>query len=573
MTSVYGYVFLYLVIIASATATSYNTVYKHNITCGEVSQASCNLTKILKELNNDTHVSLTSGKYYLRNNIELANIHHVLISGASRNSVFIECSGDDIGISFVRSNSIRIKGLTISKCGAPHIGTSLYNFTFLAALHFVYCRDIEFYDVSVSYNSALGVNLYDVGGKVNFVASEFTSNKVVPGKDMLLPIVPARWAGGGIYVQFTYCGSMYGNGCTDNDDIEHQKYIHHNNYIFQDCIFSRNYASEPPQLPDTKNTDFLPPQKTDHMSLGRGGGLSLYLRGNASHNSFLVDNCSFIDNYAIWGGGFFTEIVDSCFQNEVVITKSLFTGNKAKWAGGGMRYGLIQVFSNMQPYNNGTFMNITFEQNSAIWGGATSVYATEEVLTKDRRASSQIHFSGVTWINNTASNGAAVGGASWKILSAGGVVVPVFKDTVFKNNHIFDYRSENLDISSNFSYSVISGQGTICTNAMPFYFEGKNQFLDNFGTVFLMIDAVLTAAAGTMEFIRNQGHDGGGISLLGQSWININPGSNFLFSKVSNILILQFQGLSTKNKTLGILKQFYCSFICIPHLNTINCYH
>jgi hypothetical protein len=327
---------------------------------------------------------------------------------------------------------------------------------------------------------------------------------------------------------------MNGNGCTESDDIEHQKYIHHNKYVFQDCVFTSNYAPGPPALPDTKDTDFLPPQKTDHMSLGRGGGLSLYLRGNASHNSFLVNTCSFVDNFAIWGGGFFTEVVDSCFQNEVVITKSQFTRNKAKWAGGGMRYGLIQVFSNMKPYNNGTFMNTTFVQNTAMWGGATSVYATEEAMTNDSRASSQIHFSSVTWTNNTASNGAAVGGASWKIVRAGGIVVPVFKDTIFKANSVYDYRTyraDQINSSSNFSYSVIKGQGIICTNAMPFYFGGKNQFLDNVGTVFLMTDAVLTVG-GTMDFIRNSGHDGGAISLLGQSWININPGSNFLFSKV-----------------------------------------
>lgn len=503
--------------------------YNHNVTCNT---NNCSLSSVFRELRNDTKLQLQSGLYRLDKNINLSYYRNIMIVG--NEGVIIECTDEDIGITFVRSQAIKFEKLSMTKCGAPFVGTSLYNITFLSVLNFVYCRDIYFYKVSVTNNPALAVNLYDVGGNVKFVSCEFENNARVAEDHC--------WGGGGVYVQFTYCGSFNGNGCTKSDDKEHQMYIHNNTYVFQDCSFTNNSAPRPPHVPGSKNSDFLPPQGTSHMSLGRGGGLSFYLRSNASNNQFIIDKCTFTNNYAIWGGGLFTEVVDNCFQNSFVSKGCTFTGNVAHWAGGGMRYGLIQVFDNVKPYINGTFIDNVFNNNSAIWGGGSSVYATEEPLSSNGKATSQIKFVGGRWIKNSASNGAAVGGASWKIISAGGVVVPIFENTTFQDNSIEDYKLSPVNAS--FYSSVVKGQGTICTNAMPFFFAGDNYFLDNKGSVFLLTDAVLTVA-GSMEFHRNEGHDGGAISLLGQSWININPGSRFLFSEVSNY--------HTFNSTLSLL--------------------
>lgn len=515
---------VYLIGLFSILPTFIQAEHKHDVLCNT---NNCSLSTVFAELRNNSRVRLQAGVYHLNKNVNLSNYKNVLILGTD--GVFIECTGNDVGITFMRSQSIKFEQLSIAKCGAPHVGTSLYNITFMAAFSFVYCRDIYFFKVVLANNPALAVNLYDVGGFVKFISCRFSNNS----RD----VSDERWGGGGVYVQFTYCGPLNGNGCTESDNKEHQMYIHNSSYTFNNCSFDNNYAPGPPNIPGTKNTDFLPPQGRDHMSLGRGGGLSFYLRGNASNNQFVVDNCNFTNNFAIWGGGFFTEVVDTCIQNNFIVKGCLFSGNVAKWAGGGMRYGLIQVFDNVKPYNNGSFINSTFMNNSAIWGGGSSVYSTEESLTNNGKATSQIKFTGVSWIKNYASNGAAVGGASWKIISAGGIVVPIFHNTTFKDNLIVDYKLSSSNTS--FYSSVVKGQGTICTNAMPFYFDGDNYFMDNKGSVFLMTDAVLTVA-GSMEFHRNEGHDGGAISLLGQSWININPGSNFLFSKVSSIYVAHF---------------------------------
>lgn len=512
--------FLLLLRLSLLLLTTAIAEYRHNLSKLTCTPNNCSLSKVFKGLRNDSKVELLTGLYRLDENVNLSYYRNVLITGGY--NVQIECNGYDIGITFIRSHSIKLQKLSLSNCGAPFVGTSLYNITFLSVFNFVYCRDIFFYGVSVVNNQALAVNLYDVGGAVEFISSIFSNN--------VRSVQDDKWGGGGVYVQFTYCGSFYGDGCEDTDDEEHQMYIHNNTYVFQNCSFIDNVAPEPPGVPGSKSSDFLPPQHTNHMSLGRGGGLSFYLRSNASYNHFLVEQCTFINNYAVWGGGFFTEVVDNCYQNSFTIKQCTFTGNAARWAGGGVRYGLIQVFDGISPFINGTFIDNVFINNSAMWGGGCSVYSTEEPLSFSGKSTSQIKFINGTWFRNSASNGAAVGGASWKIISAGGVVVPIFVNTTFKENIIVDYKLSSDN--SSFYSSVIKGQGTICTNAMPFYFDGDNYFMDNKGTVFLLTDVVLTVA-GLMEFHRNEGHDGGAIALLGQSWINIHPGSKFLFSKVS----------------------------------------
>ncbi|XP_048584224.1 uncharacterized protein LOC116601446 [Nematostella vectensis] len=491
---------------------------------------SCNIGQVLQGIANNTRVILQPGDYLLDRNLALAYLENVTIYGSSgvKTDVHIRCK-PDFGFYFSRSRGISFSGFTVSNCGASHVSTSLYNVTVKAAFQFIYCRDLSIKSVSVSNNTAIGVNLYDVGGEVQFIDSHFLHNRS-PNNSL-----PKRGGqrsvggGGGVYVQFTYCGAYYGDSCNDDDNAEHENYMHHNNYTIENCLFSDNFAPGPPKLPGQKNTDFLPPQGRDHMSLGRGGGLSIYIRGNASYNHFLITGCNFTNNFAQWGGGFFAELVDSCNHNMVMIREAIFDRNSAKWAGGGLRYGLIQVFSGMQPYNNGTFVKCNFNENSAIWGGACSVYSTEEMATSDGRASSEINFVDSKWTKNTASNGAAIGLASWKILAAGGIVIPKLTNSYFSQNKIVDYLLDS-NRTSDFSYSVVEGQGAVCTNAMPLHFLGRNQFLSNSGTAVLLTDASMNVN-GEMEFIGNNGHDGGGISIMGQSWIVIYPGTNFLFSK------------------------------------------
>ena len=77
--------------------------------------------------------------------------------------------------------------------------------------------------------------------------------------------------------------------------------------MFYNCTFDQNNASV---LNKTHSSYANQTFGTDNQQFGRGGGLSVFFKGHSLNNSISISDCLFDDNYAVWGGGFHSDIVD-----------------------------------------------------------------------------------------------------------------------------------------------------------------------------------------------------------------------------------------------------------------------
>ncbi len=93
-------------------------------------------------------------------------------------------------------------------------------------------------------------------------------------------------------------------------------------YVFSDCIFANNKAQNADSGATNSNSTYIVPYRADHEAFGRGGGLSIFIKGNASKNLFTISGCLFENNSALWGGGLFVEFHDDTFNNTVIVMNS-----------------------------------------------------------------------------------------------------------------------------------------------------------------------------------------------------------------------------------------------------------
>ena len=98
------------------------------------------------------------------------------------------------------------------------------------------------------------------------------------------------------------------------------------------CNFSSNVNSY-----DGRNPGVIEHQNSS-WPFGKGGGLSLVIRGTARNNTFEIYSPDFLDNQAEFGGSVYVEIVDQASENNITFhsavgTYSRFTGGQSQMGG------------------------------------------------------------------------------------------------------------------------------------------------------------------------------------------------------------------------------------------------
>ena len=144
-------------------------------------------------------------------------------------------------------------------------------------------------------------------------------------------------------------------------------------YIFTDCHFKGNSA--------TSRQGNMIPSKQNHASFGLGGGLSIFFRGNATGNTFLMRNCNFSGNSAMDGGGMFIEFVDTSANNSVLVNDTSLLNNNCEISGrrgGGAYTSHITLPGDKMIENNVSFKNCNISGNEAKKGGGLSIVATPQ---------------------------------------------------------------------------------------------------------------------------------------------------------------------------------------------------
>ena len=304
--------------------------------CPSSSESACKtLTLALECVQNvslTTPVSLivSEGNYTLTNDSRLTVIKErtggFAITGNCSTAgpcVEIECE-KGAGLSFIKSDGIKLENFVITGCGFPNNSTSK-DFSsddpcfqeVTSTLYFLLCHTVTISHVTVQETEGTGVVMYSTVGVNTITNSNFTSNKPLTLNDSETISGGAETSGGGgVYIEFAYC--YPGNtSCFNGTPNIPDDYTRDSTYTISDCLFSDNFAS----VADETQFTYILLQKWNHLAFGRGGGLSMFFKGNATNNSVnIIENCEFSNNTALWGGGLFVETLDWSNNNSVSVS-------------------------------------------------------------------------------------------------------------------------------------------------------------------------------------------------------------------------------------------------------------
>ena len=453
------------------------------------------------------------------------NCSTVNITGVSIDNTSIVC-GRDAGFAFQNISQVKIANINFTNCGALRDSTSInltndsQNTTLLlsTALYFTYCKNVQIVNVIVQNSNSTGVVMYNTYGNLLVEGSSFNGNSANNQSNSL----PSN---GGFYIEFVYCdpGKVDENCTQKNNSCA--------NYTFKSNNFSHNNA-----LNNIGSTLFYLPRKSNYYSFGRGGGLSIVFKGNASNNTVTIDNCKYFENRASWGGGLLVEFEDFSKNNKMIINNTNFSVNSAiiadtktngyGTAGGGVRVGFVIFDQNSVENNSIVFENCLFHGNRALWGGGFGMYMPSEPNIIN--ATNSLSFRNCFWTANKALLGSAVDLDYWRIYATGAKMQVKFSACKFHDNA----NSENFELTSKAVWEEFNsfGTGALYANGIPIIFEESVEFINNTGSALAVYDTISTFSDNcNASFINNSAWEGGAVALLGASQMWINPHTVFLF--------------------------------------------
>ena len=446
--------------------------------------------------------------------------------------VVVNCVRDgnaSTGLTFLNINtSITIEHVWFHGCGALQNSTSKNSttddtssnehtfFTFHAGLYFLLCKDLSLYHVWVTNSIGIGAVVYSTTGENSFSHCNFSVNKVPNDMKSIYP------GGGGLYLEFSYClpGDLSSCNNTNGKSDIPKEYVSNSTYHIFDCTFADNVATIL-NATATNNT-FIIPHARDHVAFGRGGGLSVFFKGETQNNTIIVNMSRIIHNRALWGGGALVEFQDNSSSNVFHMHSTIIEHNKSPHnisrnegtGGGGMRLGYI-FYGYAHVHNNSMrFDDCSFNNNTAYWGGGVSFYVARE--QGKASATNSLEFEHCNWTSNKARLGAAVDLSVWHPVSNGAVVQVKFTDTIISSHH-YDQPTGS-----------IVGIGAFYTDSVPAVFYGYANFAFNTFSAFAATSTSIDFF-GSANFIANSGRNGGAITLFGYAFIRVHSGVSMTF--------------------------------------------
>jgi len=436
------------------------------------------------------------------------------------------------GLYFRNVSNIVLQNFTFHNCGMKFNSTSadpdFPNTTLIskAALLFEYCLNVSLSFVTVESSSGVGIQIYNTIGDVNISHCNFVGNKVLSNETSSIS------GGGGMYIEFSLCQPGTNSyGCQMTEPI----FTSNATYTIEYCNFTQNIGS----TANPEITAFIRAGNHTHFAFGRGGGLSMYLKGNASYNTFEINTCLFKNNSALYGAGMFAELQDTSNHNTLTVKDCYFglnaiTSERLSYtgtSGGGMMLSYIIFNSNTTVmYNRATFIDIVFESNFAFTGGGFSFHSGREagVLYPTNKLS----FTRCHWYDNQARLGAAIDLSSLHSTESGQLVRPLFSGCVFGHNLVSGFKIGGRytkygvnDIGSdNSSGGYWPGIGIMYLDDIAVDFLQHINFYNNTGSAIAAFRAGVSLHSNTVvNFTSNQGNEGGALYLSGYSWINTSP--------------------------------------------------
>ena len=457
--------------------------------------------------NNITSIHIYGGKYlYDTISSRTLPFNNVTITGSGCNITLIQCNNSGTGFGFIDVSNIQISGLTLSGCGqlrnSTTMNTSNSVMLFRAALYFVNVVNVTIDNVVVSDSIGMGVAMYDVTGNITVINSRFSNNRVPSQELTLYP------GGGGFSVEFSYCkpGNKYiPSTCYNTNNRAF--------YLFHYCTFDHNIAS-------ALNSNYTTyPNETfgyGNQQFGRGGGLSVFFKGHSVQNIIKILNCMFYHNYAVWGGGFHSDIVDYSTGNVLSLESCKFIDNHCNYydtlitvgtGGGGARIALLFNDPRSKVTNNSVqFENCTLKFNTAYYGGGLSYRISKE--SDVTVASNSLELINCTWAENVARTGSGVDITSHVFPHGVSPVVAIVNCNFTANNNSY----------SNMAAPPL-GIGALYSDNTPVNFSGNyTTFTGNKDSAIAGVTTHFIFSNNTsVMFNNNSGWHGAGMALLGSA--------------------------------------------------------
>ncbi len=523
-----------------------------------VSDPCNNFTGALDMIITNTKIHITPGSYVLppSSRYTFVSVDDVYLIVHGVGDVVIDCNGDDSGLAFVQSKNIFLIGITLLGCGIEQNSTALNlsakidsEFSFLpvfVGLYFEECSSVALLHVTIRNSTGVGVQLYSTHGNVEIINCTFSDNTPVNN----------RW-GGGLYIEFPFC-KPGNDSCAQQDtssvDISS---VSDSNYVIKNCTFTNNIANDP-----EKHLLVLA-YRYRHNPTGRGGGLSIFFKGNATNNTFKIDNCVFQNNVAVYGGGIYMEMQDSTNKNAIVVTNSVFINNHATKDGGGIlvSYLFLKDLTGDEVIESDIrLIDVVFENNVAGFsgtylgkGGGISYTSTQQ-SNPDESIANKFSIIRSCFCRNNGFVGSALQISSY-IIADSGFLYPVFISDITVIQNTIVVHTDNI--------ARPVGSGALYISNVPVRFLTSGTFTENNGSALAVFNSKLSVMSNTLfEFENNTGYDGGAL-LLHSSSVMI------LYENVS----VSFYGNKALNRGGAIFANYIGPFIGIESQSCFIQYH
>ena len=469
------------------------------------------------------HIISSTCSYTTMSNTTLT-YNNVTITGNGSDVTIVECNKTGTGFDFINVNNIIISKLTLSGCGQLRNSTTINISSnsvmlFRAALYFVNVTNVAIDDVVVSNSIGMGVAMYDVTGYVRVTNSIFRNNRVPSHELTLYP------GGGGFSVEFTYCklsSNYIPLSCYNTNEGA--------SYLFYNCTFDDNTASTLNEISSSYSSQTF---GLANQQFGRGGGLSVFFKGHSLQNVITISDCIFDHNYAVWGGGFHSDIVDYSTGNVLTVENCNFINNHCNYddslsttgtGGGGARIAFLFYDPRSKVIDNSVqFINCRFQSNTAYYGGGLSCRISKEKNVTV--ASNSLELVDCTWVENVARTGSGLDIISHVFPHGLSPVVKIVNCNFTANNNKY----------SNMAAFPL-GIGALYADNIPVNFSGNCVCTGNKDSAVAGIATYFIFSNNTsVMFYNNRGWHGAGMALLGNAYFIVYHNTSLQFINNSAI--------------------------------------
>ena len=391
--------------------------------------------------------------------------------------------------------SLVVYNLTVTQCGA--LVSTTHGTVYNSAFSILQCMDTEVSRLILKKNIGIGLAILNHrGGLVYMNSSQFLKNipKDCHGNSSVV-------SGGGIYIG--------GYEQDPSDPI---------NFKFENCTFGENVAYN-------KHYEYFYINDVGKSvsGYGFGGGAAVHLDRGLTDIHVIFTQCKFSRNKAFVGGGLASVIGASGTTTRnvsITVSDSVFENNGYnKTAKGGGMYIQLDDSSDTFSMNEVLIHGVNFTHNCAEFGGGLKLYSYPE---RSEILVNKMEFKDCTFDSNTAHAGSAIDITPNILhsLSNGFLVIPVIKDCTFSRNAV---RPNKYDSHATF------GIGTLYISLYNVKLEGFNNFESNIGTAIHVVNGNINMSQSNVNFLGNNGIQGGAIALIGYSSMIVGPNRRYKF--------------------------------------------